>query len=420
MTHGIDPRTGQPVFNPSQAGKDHRPSQEIPTQAPQNRAPQSPDGSRLFAPSAPNPQANQPQNVRYAPQSAPQSAQPEQPRSDRYAQYSQPVGAFSSAQQAPQYAQPVAAEMQGRPRLGVTQWAGATLSLALIVGLTVWGYRLMVRDVSGVPVIAALEGAARLVPDDPGGQLAMHQGLAVNAVTADGSASAPAERLALAPRDVTLTDEDQPTGALTPILSSYAPSDNAYLTPQNNDLNVIAVEISDLELSRVETVSAPNSDVEIANLIAQNSTEAETVRTSPIPKLRPVRVASLAPITLPIGDDSADQTTRSPSLDGVAGDILAAVTSGGEVQSSSVIEGARLVQLGAYQNMEIARQEWDRLNSKFSEIMTGKARLIERADSNGKTFYRLRVHGFTDAADAARFCAVLTSMNAACVPTAHR
>ena len=63
-------------------------------------------------------------------------------------------------------------------------WIGALTSLALIAGLSAWGYQLAVRDVSGVPVIVALEGPMRVAPEDPGGQLAAHQGLAVNAVAA--------------------------------------------------------------------------------------------------------------------------------------------------------------------------------------------------------------------------------------------
>ena len=97
-------------------------------------------------------------------------------------------------------------------KLNVAQLAGAGVSLALIIGLCVWGYRLMVRDVSGVPVIRAMSEEARLVPEDPGGQLAMHQGHAVNTVTADGSAAAPADRLVLPPGAMELADEDQPMG----------------------------------------------------------------------------------------------------------------------------------------------------------------------------------------------------------------
>ena len=79
--------------------------------------------------------------------------------------------------------------------VGGLQWAfglGAVVSLALVAGLGVWGYKLTVRDVSGVPVVRALEGPMRVLPTDPGGKLATHQGLAVNAVQADSGIEASA------------------------------------------------------------------------------------------------------------------------------------------------------------------------------------------------------------------------------------
>ncbi len=44
---------------------------------------------------------------------------------------------------------------------------GAVISLALVGAVVAWGYQLAVRDVSGVPVIRALDGPMRIQPDDP-------------------------------------------------------------------------------------------------------------------------------------------------------------------------------------------------------------------------------------------------------------
>ena len=72
---------------------------------------------------------------------------------------------------------------------------GATCSVALVLGLVVWGYKLAVRDVNGVPVVRALEGPLRISPENPGGDFAVHQGLSVNAVAAAGTAAPlPAKR----------------------------------------------------------------------------------------------------------------------------------------------------------------------------------------------------------------------------------
>ena len=73
------------------------------------------------------------------------------------------------------------ADQQEKPNnslVTATNIAGAIVSLSLIAGVGVWGYKLMVRDVSGIPVVRAAEGEMRVRPENPGGQLAQHQGLA--------------------------------------------------------------------------------------------------------------------------------------------------------------------------------------------------------------------------------------------------
>ncbi|WP_322866105.1 hypothetical protein U5922_007810 [Aquicoccus sp. G2-2] len=93
----------------------------------------------------------------------------------------------------------------------MTNWAGAAISLALIVGIGLWGYRTLSRDVTGVPIVRAATGMPmRVVPDNPGGSPALHQGLAVNRVAADGTVAKPADRLILAPEPIDLASEDQP------------------------------------------------------------------------------------------------------------------------------------------------------------------------------------------------------------------
>ena len=93
-------------------------------------------------------------------------------------------------------------------------WVGALMSIALVVGLGVWGYQLAMRAVSGVPVVRALEGPMHIQPEDPGGSQAAHQGFAVNSVAADGAAERPADRLILAPAPLDLSDEDLPRPTL--------------------------------------------------------------------------------------------------------------------------------------------------------------------------------------------------------------
>ena len=90
----------------------------------------------------------------------------------------------------------------------VTGALGGLSATALVAGLALWTYDLAVRDLSEVPVVRALEGPVRIAPDDPGGDVAEHQGLAVNAIQADaGEEDAPA-RVVLAPRAPDLAKDD--------------------------------------------------------------------------------------------------------------------------------------------------------------------------------------------------------------------
>ena len=198
-------------------------------------------------------------------------------------------------------------------------WAGAAVSLSLVVGLSVWAWQLTMRDVSGVPVIRALEGPMRIAPEDPGGSQAEHQGLAVNRIAA-GEEAAPATGLTRSPR---------PT---------VRPADR-----------------------RVAAISTAN--------------DAD-----------PVETAALS--------DELDPT--------------------------GLPEGTRLVQLGAFDDLETARAEWTRLSGAFPDFFNGRPRVVQSAVSGGREFIRLRAAGFDDLSDARRFCTALLAEGTACIPVTVR
>lgn len=281
--------------------------------------------------------------------------------------------------------------------------AGALCSAALVVGLTLWGYKLAVRDVSGVPVVAALEGPMRVAPDNPGGSEADYQGLAVNEVAAVGAASPPAERLILAPRPVELTLEDA-SGLQGQPVPDLAPAAAMISDP---DLALAAVPL---------TESADPTEVAVAAALAEALAEGDPAAgIDPAPDLalimEPVDASvltrSLRPKLRPTG--------AAPEMAEVA--VSAKVA---EVDPATLAVGTRLVQFGAFDTVEEAKVEWSRLRGKFTELMAGKAMVVQPAESGGRTFYRLRAHGFEDEADARRFCSAFIAENAACIPVAQR
>ncbi len=88
----------------------------------------------------------------------------------------------------------------------------------------------------------------------------------------------------------------------------------------------------------------------------------------------------------------------------------------GSVDPVRIPPGTRLVQLGAYGSAQVAEAEWLAAEERFGEYMGGKGRVIQEAQSGGRTFFRLRAVGFDDLGDARRFCAVLVAEGANCIP----
>lgn len=309
----------------------------------------------------------------------------------------------------------------------IVHLAGAACSVALVIGLGWWGYKLAVRDVTGVPVVRALEGPMRIAPENPGGEIADHQGLAVNTVAALGTAAPPPDRLVLAPRPVELTYEDTPgLAALNAAPEQpFQASAAAPLSLAPQPAPVIAPSAAPLTAAVEPSVPAPQEDMlgpdpdAVAQALAEAlaapmdeipeetiaETEADTDSGIVRPRQRPAaagtEVASLAPVTL------AEPTAT----------VAAGTT---EVDPSLIPAGTRLVQLGAFDTADQARAEWVKLANQFGTLMDGKALVVQAAESGGRTFYRLRAHGFADETEARGFCTTMLEQNASCIPVEQR
>ena len=286
---------------------------------------------------------------------------------------------------------------------------GAVLSIALVAGLAVWGYKLAMRDVTEIPVVAALEGPMRVAPDDEGGSEAAHQGLAVNTVAATGSAEGPVNQVLLAPSPDGLSEEDVP--AVAAALGS-APLENEagqeVVTPValtgDEAERAAALAMADQIANGATPLSGDAADLNLSESgEAIVDASAPGVAVSPRPRPRP--------------EDIVARSAASPATDPL---LAATSVATAEVAASDIPVGTRLVQIGAYDSQDVARAEWDQLAGRFEDYMGGKSRVIEEASSGGKTFYRLRVMGFDDLSDARRFCAALMSGNANCIPVVTR
>lgn len=304
-------------------------------------------------------------------------------------------------------------DVDDRVPMGVwMNWAGALVSFALIAGLVVWGYQLLVRDVTGVPVVRALEGPMRVAPADPGGQQADYQDLSVTRVAAEGAEETPAERVVLAPAPVELADEDQPVAALIPDTPSATPETVARAEERPRSV----IELAIAEALGITPENIPDADDEARAIPAAFGGDEDDaappvpvnaggVVSSPRPVARPARAVRPQSQLVPRITNAVAVTSASAGLD---------------VDISEIAPGTRLVQLGAYPSIEGAREAWDALDASFGDFLEGKRRVVQEATAGGSTFYRLRAMGFADLNDARRFCAVLVAENANCIPVIRR
>jgi hypothetical protein len=265
---------------------------------------------------------------------------------------------------------------------------GAVISLAVFVGIVTWGAKTVLRDSSGVPVVRALEGPARVAPEDPGGLLVAHQGLTVNEVAGSQITVAADDPLQLAPRPINLQAEDQP---IQPVVDR----ENATTTAR------AAVVLPEPEMDAAEALVIDETAESLAAMLAAGTDTAPVKE--PASAVIPASagggpIQSLRPRLRPF----AVFTRQTPRV--APRNILAA----------QIVRGAPMAQLGAFGSAAIAEQAWADLSERHGDYLVGKPHVILQAAVGGGTIYRLRVHGFENQEEARRLCTALNRQNAEC------
>jgi hypothetical protein len=292
--------------------------------------------------------------------------------------------------------------------------AGAAVFLGLVLAMGLWAWRLGTRDATEVPVIRAMEGPARIQPDDPGGTQAAHQGLEVNTVLAAQPAPPPRvfEPATLTAESPALAAEDGPQGEL--ILATPAPlptADDALEAdlrmPQSEDAEALAVTpapdltagLDPIPLADTAEAGDPTAAAEPrprgrpGNLVVARLDKTQAVASAPA-KPAPAKAAA-AP---------APQPAAAPASAPAAQEV------------SGLGSGTRLVQLGAYDSEAITRQAWSKLVAANSDLLGSKRLYVERATSNARVFYRLRVAGFENTEQTRVMCESLKARGIDCIP----
>lgn len=264
-----------------------------------------------------------------------------------------------------------------------TKWGGAALSLLLVVSLIIWAYRLGTRDAQAVPVIKAMTDPARVAPENPGGLIAEHQGLEVNEILAGGEAGTP-DAAELAPGPDTLAAEDLATGNLPPIEEA----DEATVAALDTDT---AEAVDDVAAESEAVLVVPGGDI-----------PGGPPRASDRPIPRPANLAAVAPAPSPGNNAASDTPAPTPVTD------------------TQVPAGTRTVQIGAFDSPGDATSQWQRLQSNHADLLGGHSNYIQKAESNNRTFFRLRVLGFDEAAQQNAMCEALKARGVECIPVTVR
>lgn len=297
----------------------------------------------------------------------------------------------------------------------IVHLAGAACSAALVLGLAVWGYKIAVRDVNGVPVVRAMEGPMRIAPENPGGEVTDHQGLAVNTVAALGAAAPPPDRLVLAPRPLDLDPEDMAglSQATAPVATETA--------PLAETLETVAAVAPLPETAAPAENLGPDPDA-VAQALAEALAGADVAPVMAEPAETAVATADAAPIIRPRprpGSAAATQQAEAAPL-ALTEAVPVSAPGASEIDPATIPAGTRLVQLGAFDTADQARAEWVKLSNQFGDLMLGKSLVVQQAESGGRNFFRLRAHGFANETEARGFCTSMLAQNASCIPVEQR
>jgi hypothetical protein len=280
----------------------------------------------------------------------------------------------------------------------VGRWLGAAVSIALLAGMAVWIYHLGKRDATEVPIIKAMAGPSREQPLDPGGAQARHQGLAVNAVQASGTTETVTGEAQLAPAVAALLEEDKPTAQLRPVPRSPELERAAV----NAAIASVMLQSASVEVPEV----APAPAVQLAALTPEGLTGEAGGDAAPRMAFRPLRRPATLNTSVAVTTDIERQ--------------LAGLQRGATMTAAEISPGTLLIQVGAFDREEEAADHWEKLVADHEDLLGLKSRVIQKADSSGRVFYRLRAAGFNTLGESSATCAALEARRVPCIPFTAR
>jgi hypothetical protein len=272
-------------------------------------------------------------------------------------------------------------------------WTGAALSLSLLAGAIGWSYQLVVRDINQIPIVRAQLGPLRVAPDNPGGLTAANQGLSVTQLAVNQKPLL-SDEINLAPAAEILNEET--SVLIVEELDKSNQIDEAFKIKEVNAQNSINSDDGSKTEAVLAQVAFSQKRTEIENAVSlalSITSESDASLTSLRPKTRPINFHQNS-------EKNAERVVSKEPM-------------------SKLPIGSAIVQLGAFDSKSFAASEWLRFEKLLGSILTPKQMIIQKAESGGKIFYRLRASGFNDISDARQFCTAISD-KVACIPVVTR
>ena len=254
-------------------------------------------------------------------------------------------------------------------------WIGLILSISIFVFLIIWGFSLNVSENAEIPVVKAKIKEARIISENPGGQIINYQGLSVNNVQEQGAAQVTAKRILLAPKPVELKEKDL-----------------AITEAKKND------NLDDL---RNTMINQPTKTIVLKETEEDEQLKDDSNKLSAL---------ALDRSRKPWAREMLNSKNTEKALE-IAEVEIAEV----EITEAKIKRGTNLVQLGSYSTRKEAQEAWASFLKRNGTIFKNKKRSIQKFDSSRYPF-RLRASGFTTLDDSRDFCILLRGLIPTCLP----
>ena len=263
-------------------------------------------------------------------------------------------------------------------------WIGLILSISIFVFLIIWGFSLNVSENAEIPVVKAKIKEARIISENPGGQIINYQGLSVNNVQEQGAAQVTAKRILLAPKPVELKEKDL---AITEI-------------KKNDNLDGLGNTM----------INQPKKTIVL------KETEEDKQLTDDSNKLSAL---ALDRSKKPWAREMLNSKNTEKALERAEVEIAEVEIAEVEITEAKIKRGTNLVQLGSYSTRKEAQEAWASFLKRNGTIFKNKKRSIQKFESSRYPF-RLRASGFTTLDDSRDFCILLRGLIPTCLPMRAR